>query len=54
MTTLVIILLIATVAGLGAIYFYALKEEPREHQKTRVDVPTDYDGMGTFSRYINK
>ncbi|MCC5934346.1 MAG: hypothetical protein LAT75_03215 [Candidatus Cyclonatronum sp.] len=54
MTTLLITLLVATLAGISAIYYYSLKDEPREHQKTRVDVPTDYDGMGTFSRYINK
>ncbi|AXI99813.1 hypothetical protein CYPRO_0529 [Cyclonatronum proteinivorum] len=54
MTTLVIFMLIATVAGITSIYYYSLKDEPRVNNKTKVEVPTDYDGMGTFSRYINK
>ena len=46
-------LTIATI-GLVVLYRASLKDGDREMQKRRHNIPTDYDGMGTFSRYINK
>lgn len=49
-SALLIILLIV----LTAIYKYSLHEDPRADMKNKVVLPTDYDGMGTYSRYIGK
>ncbi len=54
MLTLIIALMVITVTVLGILYYASLGSGKRDFRKTKVNVPTDYDGMGTFSRYINK
>lgn len=46
--------LIVTLVAFAGLYFMSLKDVDSDHQKNKVQNNTDYDGMGTFSRYINK
>lgn len=46
--------LLISLIAFGGLYMMSLKEENSEYRKQKVQTNTDYDGMGTFSRYINK
>lgn len=46
--------LLIAIIGFAFLYRIALKEESEEINKKRVNINTDYDGMGTFARYINR
>lgn len=46
--------LIITLVAFAGLYFMSLKDESSDHHKEKVQNNTDYDGMGTFSRYVNK
>ncbi|MFW6347888.1 MAG: hypothetical protein ACOC2C_04675 [Cyclonatronaceae bacterium] len=46
--------LIVSLIAFAGLYFMSLKDENSTYDKNKVQNNTDYDGMGTFSRYINK
>jgi len=46
--------LILSIALFIYTFIISLDNEGTEYNKVKVNTPTDYDGMGTFSRYIGK
>ncbi|MCH8556849.1 MAG: hypothetical protein LAT84_03455 [Balneolia bacterium] len=56
MIALISIIASLTIAIIGIAFLYriALKDGNEEINKKRININTDYDGMGTFARYINK
>jgi Tfp pilus assembly protein PilV len=46
--------LIISLLAFAGIYFMSLQDVDSDDKKKRVQNNADYDGMGTYSRYINK